>query len=88
MGTPTGMKLTRRKSTPQRVGDLLASFLKLKALSKTAKGARKAAKGTAAYKVAKKTPAVVPLAGVAGAGAVVLVAVKKLRGEAAGDPAV
>ena len=61
--------------------DLLETYLKLQAAKKATKGARKAAKGTAAYKVAKRKPVVraIPLI-VAGAGVIAVVAVKKLRG--------
>jgi hypothetical protein len=52
------MNLRRRKSKPQQAADLVGSYVKLKAVSKTAKGAKKAAKGTAAYQVAKRTPPV------------------------------
>jgi hypothetical protein len=61
------MRLTRRKSRAQQVADAVGSYLKLKAVAKTAKGAKKAAKGTAAYQVAKKTPGVRRLPIIAGA---------------------
>jgi hypothetical protein len=83
------MQIRRRKSRPQQVADLLASYLKFKAAGKAAKGAKKAAKGTAAYQVAKRTPLVkrIPIvagavAGLAGA----FVAVRKLKG-GGGEPA-
>ena len=76
------MALRRKKSRKSQAMDLLETYLKLAAARKAAKGARKAAKGTAAYKVAKRTrPAVraIPVV-VAGAGVATFVAVKKLRG--------
>jgi hypothetical protein len=79
------MKLRRRKSKPRRALDLLSPYLKLKAVSKTAKGARKAAKGTAAYKVAKRTPVAKRLPIVAGAALAAFGASKALGGD--GDSA-
>ena len=76
------MTLRRRKSRKRQVADLFASYLKFKAVKSTAKGAGKAAKGTAAYKVAKRTPVVPAVPVVAGAGIVAVVAGKKLRGGA------
>jgi hypothetical protein len=75
------MTLRRRKSRKAQAADLVGSYLKLKAAGKAAKGAKKAAKGTAAYQVAKRTPFVrrVPLI-VAGAAAAVFVAVKARGG--------
>ena len=74
------MALRRKKTKKSQVVDLLETYLKLKAAQKAAKGAGKAAKGTAVYKVAKKKPAIrfIPL--VAGAGVAAAVAAKKLRG--------
>ena len=76
------MTLRRRKSRKSQAADVLGNYLKLKAAGKAAKGAKKAAKGTAAYKAAKRTPVVkrVPLviAGTAAAAAVFVAA--KLRG--------
>jgi len=65
------MTFRRRKSRTAKVADVLGTYLKFKAASKAAKGARKAAKGTAAYQVAKRTPVVkrIPLVAVAGAAA-------------------
>jgi len=80
------MAIRRKKSKKSQVLDLLDTYLKLQAVKQATKGARKAAKGTAVYKVAKRNPIVrfVPL--VAGAGvAAAVVAVKKTRG--GGDPA-
>jgi hypothetical protein len=74
------MALRRKKTKKSQVVDLLETYLKLKAAQKAAKGAGKAAKGTAVYKVAKKKPVVrfIPL--VAGVGVAAAVAAKKLRG--------
>jgi hypothetical protein len=80
------MQLRRHKSKPQQAADLVASYLKLKAVSKAAKGARKAAEGTAAYQVAKRTPMVARVPIVLGAGAAAFVAAKLLGGgEDGGD---
>jgi hypothetical protein len=82
------MTFRRRKSKPKQVADLLASYLKLKAVSKTAKGARKAAKGTAAYQVAKRTPIVKRIPIILGAGAAAFGAVKLISsGADDGSPA-
>jgi hypothetical protein len=80
------MTLRRNKSKQARAADALGTYLKLKTAGKAAKGAKKAAKGTAAYQVAKRTPVVkrVPLI-VAGAAAAAFVALK-LRG-GGGEPA-
>jgi len=79
------MTLRRKKSRKAQAADALGTYLKLKTAGKAATGAKKAAKGTAAYQVAKRTPLVrrIPLV-VAGAAAAVFVAVK-VRG--AGDEA-
>ena len=74
------MALRRKKTKKSQVVDLLETYLKLKAAQKAAKGAGKAAKGTAVYKVAKKKPAIRFLPLVAGAGVAAAVAAKKLRG--------
>ena len=77
------MRLRRRKQTrANQLADVLTAYLKLQAAKKAARGARKAAKGTAAYQVAKRTPVVrkVPLIAGAGAGIVAIVAARKLRG--------
>ena len=66
--------------------DLLGSYLKLKAAGKAAKGARKAAKGTAAYQVAKRTPLVKRLPLLAGAGVAAFFATKAIRGGGEGHP--
>jgi hypothetical protein len=79
------MKLRRSKSKKAQAADALGTYLKFKAAGKAAKGAKKAAKGTAAYQVAKRTPAKrVPLI-VAGAAAAAFVAMKARGG--GGQPA-
>src|SRR4051794_41913575 len=78
------MRLRKQKSRRDQVTDLAIDYLKLKAATKAAKGAGKAAKGTAVYKVATKTPIVKRIPVVIGAGVAALVAVQgvKRRGEA------
>jgi hypothetical protein len=77
------MALRRQKSKKSQVVDLLETYLKLQAAKKATKGAtkgaRKAAKGTAVYKVAKKTPLVRRLPIIAGAGVAAIVVATKLR---------
>jgi hypothetical protein len=75
------MTLRRKKSRKAQAADALGTYLKFKAAGKAAKGAKKAAKGTAAYQVAKRTPIVrrVPLI-MAGAAAAVFVAMKARGG--------
>lgn len=81
------MTLRRRKSRKSQAADVLGTYLKVKAAGKAAKGAKKAAKGTAAYQVAKRTPVVkrVPLI-IAGAAAAMFVAFK-VRGGGGEQPA-
>jgi hypothetical protein len=81
------MSLRRNKTKKARAADALGTYLKVKAAGKAAKGAKKAAKGTAAYQVAKRTPVVkrVPLI-LAGAAAAVFV-VFKVRGGGDEQPA-
>jgi len=78
------MRLRRQKSRKTQITDLLVAALKLQAARKTAKGAtkatKKAAKGTVAYKVAKKTPVVRAIPFIAAAGVAAAVAAWKLRG--------
>jgi negative regulator of sigma E activity len=82
------MTLRRKKSRSQQIADVAAGYLKFQAVRKTtrgaAKGARKAAKGTAVYQVAKRTPFVkrIPVlaAAAAGVSAVAVVVAKKVRG--------
>jgi hypothetical protein len=73
------MALRRRKNKKSQVVDLLETYLKLQAAKKATKGARKAAKGTAVYKVAKKTPIVKRIPIIAGAGIAAAVVAGKLR---------
>ena len=75
------MRLRRRKSRKSQVADLVGTYLRFKPAGKAAKGARKAAKGTAAYQAAKRTPLVkrVPLF-LAGAAAAAFVAAKARGG--------
>ena len=74
------MTLRRRKSKKAKAADAVGSYLKLKTAGKAAKGAKKAAKGTAAYQVAKRTPLVrrIPIIA-AGAGIAAFAAAKLLR---------
>jgi hypothetical protein len=82
------MALRRQKSRKSQVVDLLETYLKLQAAKKATKGARKAAKGTAVYKVAKKTPVVKRIPIIAGAAVAAAVVVAKLRsGEDSSAPA-
>jgi hypothetical protein len=69
----------KQKSRKQQAGELAADYLKLQAAGKAAKGAKKAAKGTAVYKVAKKTPFVKRIPVIIGAGVAALVAVKLVQ---------
>jgi hypothetical protein len=80
------MALRRQKSRKQQVAELAADYLKVKAVTKTAKGAKKAAKGTAVYKVAKKTPIVKRIPVILGAGVATLAAVKVVRGRSHSEP--
>ena len=81
------MKLRRRKSRKAQAADIVGSYLKLRAATKAAKGARKAAKGTAVYQVAKRTPLVKRLPLLAGAGVAAFFATKAMRGGQPGQPA-
>ena len=69
----------RRKTKKRQAAELLETYLKFKAVQKTAKGAGKAAKGTAAYKVAKKTPVVRTVPAVLVATVAAVFATRKLR---------
>jgi hypothetical protein len=80
LGYAISMTLRRRKSRTAKVADVLGTYVKFKAASKAAKGARKAAKGTAAYQVAKRTPLVKRLPLLAGAGVAAFFATRALRG--------
>ena len=73
------MRLRRRKTKKSQALDLLETYLKLQAARKVTKGARKAAKGTAAYQVAKRTPFVKRIPIIAGAGVAIAVVAAKLR---------
>ena len=79
------MALRRQKSKKSQVVDLLETYLKLQAAKKATKGARKAAKGTAVYKVAKKTPIVRRIPIIVGTGIAAAVVAAKLR-SSGGDP--
>ena len=85
-GRALDMALRRQKSKKSQVVDLLETYLKLQAAKKATKGARKAAKGTAVYKVAKKTPLVKRIPVVVGAGVAALVATTVVKGRS-GEPA-
>jgi hypothetical protein len=76
----------RKKSKRRQATDLLVNYLKLQAAGKAAKGATKAAKGTAVYQVSKRTPIVKRVPLLIGAGVAALVATKVMRGRG-GDPA-
>ena len=73
------MAFRRRKNKKSQVVDLLETYLKLQAAKKATKGARKAAKGTAAYQVAKRTPAARRIPIIAGAAVAAVVVAVKLR---------
>ena len=85
------MAFRRRKTRKSQVVSLLETYLKLQAAKKVTKGAtkgaRKAAKGTAVYKVAKKTPVVKRVPVVLGAGIATLAAVKIVRGRGGSETA-
>ena len=81
------MALRKQKSRKQQVGELAVDYLKIKTATKAAKGAKKAAKGTAVYKVAKKTPVVKRIPVVVGAGIATLAAVKIVRGRGSSETA-
>ena len=87
------MALRKQKSRKQQVAELAVDYLKIKTATKAAKGAgkgaRKAAKGTAVYKVAKKTPGVkrIPVVVGAGVAAIAAVVVVKSRGSSETAPA-
>ena len=80
------MALRKQKSRKQQVAELAVDYLKIKTATKAAKGAKKAAKGTAVYKVAKKTPIVKRIPVVVGAGVAALVATKVVKGRSGGQP--
>ena len=80
------MALRKQKSRKQQAAELAVDYLKIKTATKAAKGAKKAAKGTAVYKVAKKTPIVKRIPVVVGAGVAALVATKLVKGRGGGQP--
>ena len=80
------MALRKQKSRKQQVAELAVDYLKIKTATKAAKGAKKAAKGTAVYKVAKKTPIVKRIPVVVGAGVAALVATKIVKGRGGSEP--
>ena len=84
------MALRKQKSRKQQVADLAVSYLKVKTATKVAKGAgkgaKKVAKGTAVYQVAKKTPIVKRSPVVVGAGVAALVATKVVKGRGSSEP--
>jgi hypothetical protein len=84
------MALRKQKSRKQQVTGLAVDYLKLKTAGKAAKGAgkgaRKAAKGTAVYKVAKKTPLVKRIPVIVGAGVAAIVATKVVKGRGGNVP--
>jgi hypothetical protein len=76
----------RRKSKKRRIAEAAGTYLKFKAISKFAKGARKTITGLAAYKTAKGAVSHAPapvkaLPVVAGVGAAGAVAARKRRRE-------
>jgi hypothetical protein len=75
------MALRKQKSRKQQVAELAADYLKVKAVTKTAKGAGKGAK-----KVATKTPLVKRIPVVLGAGLATFAAVKFARSRGGGEP--
>jgi hypothetical protein len=75
--------LRRQKSKKQQASDLLGGYLR--PAGKAAKGAKKAAKGTA-LQVSKRKPFAKRIPFVVGAAAAALIATKVVRGRG-GDPA-
>ena len=80
------MALRKQKSRKQQVAELAVDYLKIKTATKAAKGAKKAAKGTAVYKVAKKTPIVKRIPVIVGAGVAAVVATKVVKGRGGHEP--
>ena len=84
------MALRKQTSRKQQVAELAVDYLKIKTATKVArggaKGARKAAKGTAVYKVAKKTPIVKRIPVIVGAGVAAVVATKVVKGRGGNEP--
>ncbi|MDA0173995.1 hypothetical protein OJ998_33140 [Solirubrobacter taibaiensis] len=85
------MALRKQKSRKQQVAELAVDYLKIKTATKAAKGgakgAKKVAKGTAVYKVAKKTPIVKRIPVIVGAGVAAVVATKVVKGRGGNEPA-
>ena len=81
------MALRKQKSRKQQAAELAVDYLKIKTATKAAKGAKKAAKGTAVYKVAKKTPIVKRIPVIVGAGVAAVVATKVVKGRGGNEPA-
>jgi hypothetical protein len=81
------MRLTRRKSTTAKVTDWLGTYVKFKAASKAAKGARKAATHSAAYKTVSRRPGLKRLPIVVGAAVAAFAASRLLRGGEGGGAA-
>jgi hypothetical protein len=86
-GYPWDMKFRRRKSRTARATALLGTYLKFQAASKAANAAKRAAMGTAAYQMARRTPVVKRLPLVAGAGVAAFIATRALRGSNDHTPA-
>ncbi len=80
------MALRKQKSRKQQAAELAVDYLKIKTATKAAKGAKKAAKGTAVYKVAKKTPIVKRIPVIVGAGVAAVVATKVVKGRGGHEP--
>ena len=80
------MALRKQKSRKQQAAELAVDYLKIKTATKAAKGAKKAAKGTAVYKVAKKTPIVKRIPVIVGAGVAAVVATKVVKGRGGNEP--
>ena len=80
------MALRKQKSRKQQAAELAVDYLKIKTATKAAKGAKKAAKGTAVYKVAKKTPIVKRIPVIVGAGVAAVVATKVVKGRGGSEP--
>ena len=80
------MALRKQKNRKQQAAELAVDYLKIKTATKAAKGAKKAAKGTAVYKVAKKTPIVKRIPVIVGAGVAAVVATKVVKGRSGHEP--
>jgi len=83
------MALRRQKSRRERITQVAADYLKLKAAGKAAKGAGKGAKKTAkgtAVAIRKSSNAKRAAAIAAGAGVIAVVAAKLIHGRGGGEP--